>query len=48
MEPQFAVYVPPYYLAKVVVFNVGPDKWANPYNTELAGIIDKMIDAKGW
>ena len=32
--------------AKVDSFHVGHDRWVNPYNTELAGILSKMVDEK--
>ena len=38
--------IPGGYGAKVDSFHVGPDRWVNPYNTELAGILSVMIDEK--
>ena len=38
--------IPGGYGAKVDSFHVGPDRWVNPYNTELAGILSKMVDEK--
>lgn len=31
---------------KTVSFHVGPDRWVNPYNQELAKILEGMVNAK--
>lgn len=36
--------IPDKYRGKIVSFHVGPDRWVNPYHTELAGILDAMMD----
>jgi hypothetical protein len=48
MEASYAKYVPVSALPKSVTFDVGPDRWSNPYNEELQGIIRTMADRKGY
>lgn len=48
MEPMFDRFVPVNQRHKVVVFNVGPDRWSNPYNVELQELCRKMADEKGY
>lgn len=38
--------IPAASVAKVVSFNVGPDRWVNPYHPELADVLEKMIDER--
>ena len=33
-------------VGKVISFHVGPDRWVNPYNAELAAILSAMIDER--
>lgn len=47
LEPGFKRYVPEEHWHKVVNFNVGPDRWSNPYNQELLAILSKMVDQGG-
>jgi fatty acid/phospholipid biosynthesis enzyme len=42
MEPGFASVVPYEHRSKVVVLDVGPDRWSNPYNQELLALVDKL------
>ena len=42
LEENYKDFVPKEYQDKVVVFDVGPDIWSNPYNMELAGILEGM------
>lgn len=44
LQACFAEHVPLNQRHKVVVFDVGPDRWANPYNQELLGILREMLD----
>lgn len=44
MELRFAGFVPSHLRDRVVVFDVGPDRWSNPYNQELLGILRKKFD----
>lgn len=43
LEPHFAASVPAQHRHKVVVFNVGRDRWSNPYHPELLGILEEML-----
>lgn len=38
--------IPSQYGRWIESFHVGPDRWVNPYNAELAGILSKMVDEK--
>lgn len=43
LEPHFIKAVPKHSQHKVVVFDVGPDRWKNPYSSELEEIIEQML-----
>jgi hypothetical protein len=43
LEPHFARIVPECHKQKVVVFDVGPDRWVNPYHPELEAILKAKI-----
>lgn len=43
MQPQFAERVTPEYRHKVVVFDIGPDVWANPLHPDLLAKISAHI-----
>lgn len=47
MEPQYISHVPVNDRDKVVVIDVGRDRWSNPYNQELHAIIEIMLADKG-
>jgi len=47
MEPDFARAVPPEFRDKIVLVNVGPDRWSNPYNADLAALIVKLAAEAG-
>lgn len=38
--------IPAASVSKIVSFNVGPDRWVNPYHPELADLLAKMIDER--
>jgi hypothetical protein len=42
LETAYKDFVPQEYHDKVVIFDVGPDVWSNPYNMELRGILEEM------
>jgi hypothetical protein len=42
METHFAQRVPAPYRVKVIDANVGPDKWANPFNRDLLKLCDQF------
>lgn len=46
LETHFRQYVPNEHIGKVLDFNVGPDRWVNPYNQELLGILEAMVNEK--
>jgi len=48
LQPHFISAVPNGCRDKVVVFDVGPDRWSNPYNKELYDILTKHVEEKGW
>ena len=48
MQPGFVSVVPQALLNKVKVFDVGPDRWVNPYHPELAKMVKGMVDKEGW
>lgn len=43
LQPQFIHHIPESERYKVVVLDVGPDRWVNPYNQELHGILKQML-----
>lgn len=43
MTPDFAFRVPDNQRHKIVNFDIGPDRWSNPYNQELAGILKERV-----
>lgn len=47
LQPGYMNYVPLEHIGKVVVMDVGPDKWVNPYHPELAALLDQMLKEKG-
>ena len=47
MEPGFVRCVPPEHRHKVVVIDVGHDRWSNPYHPDLAALIERLADAAG-
>jgi hypothetical protein len=46
LEPHYENAIPVEDRNRVWVFNVGRDKWSNPYSPELAGILSKMLDER--
>jgi hypothetical protein len=48
MDPAFGAKVPLPDRHKIDVFDVGPDRWSNPYNEELQEIIRGMADVRGY
>jgi hypothetical protein len=44
LSSEMMVYVPEQFRHKVVDFGVGPDLWSNPYNTELAKLLERKLD----
>ncbi len=44
MEPQFIEQIPYEERDKVIVIDVGPDKWSNPYNPELLALVDSLYE----
>ncbi len=45
MTPEIVnTHIPAEHRHKVADFNVGPDRWSNPYNHELLAICDKKIE----
>lgn len=45
MEPHFVLHIPKEFRHKVVVMDVGPDIWSNPYNQELLQKVDDLYTA---
>jgi hypothetical protein len=45
LQPHFMEYIPTEYRNKVAIFDVGPDRWVNPYNKELEKILNDMLDS---
>ncbi len=43
LSPEARCCIPAEHARKIVDFNVGPDRWSNPYNQELLGILGKMV-----
>jgi hypothetical protein len=43
LERSYLSYVPESYRGKVVVFDVGRDRWSNPYNQELSTLLLQMV-----
>ncbi len=43
MEPHFASHIPPHLHPKILHFDVGPDRWSNPYNQELLTLLGGMV-----
>ncbi len=48
MQGTFAWSIPKEFGDKVVINDVGPDIWSNPYNPDLRALCDRFIKAKGW
>jgi hypothetical protein len=48
LQEGFAKHVPPGFAGKVVIMDVGPDRWSNPYNQDLQKVLGKMCDEQGW
>lgn len=46
LDSGFIKYIPETYRFKIVDFHVGPDRWSNPYNQELLGILKQMVNEK--
>jgi predicted protein tyrosine phosphatase len=46
MEPQFKAYIPVEWQKKVVVCDVGHDRWSNPYHPELTAICRTLATEK--
>lgn len=45
MTPEAMNRIPKEYQEKVTLhFNIGPDKWSNPYNQELLAILKDKVD----
>lgn len=42
LEPQFIAHVPSEHRGKALVYDVGPDRWVNPYHPELGAILLRM------
>lgn len=42
LETAYKEFVPAEYHDKVVIFDVGPDRWVNPYSQELRDILEGM------
>jgi hypothetical protein len=40
LQEQYKEFVPAEYHDKVIVMDVGPDKWSNPYSQELAALLE--------
>lgn len=47
LEPGYAAHVPADHRAKIIVIDVGPDRWSNPYHPELAALVDRLAHAAG-
>ncbi len=43
LQPMFADAVPQQHRVKIIDFDVGPDRWSNPYNQELLEILRQMV-----
>lgn len=43
LQPHFVTAIPESERYKVVLLDVGPDRWVNPYNQELHGILKQML-----
>ncbi len=48
LQPGFAAAVPEAFRANILVFDVGPDRWSNPYSTELLDILLRMVEKQGF
>lgn len=48
MVPSHRTLISPADQYKIRIFNVGPDRWSNPYNAELQELIGRMADAEGF
>lgn len=48
MEPRFSKSVPFALKDKLVQFDIGPDKWSNPYNHNLLEMLRIMAIRMGW
>lgn len=48
LQPSFSAHVPEEHRHKIRDFDVGPDRWSNPYNQELLSILTGMADAQGF
>lgn len=46
LQPGFGRIVPPDHFHKVIEFDVGPDRWVNPYHPELHAILSGMVKEK--
>jgi hypothetical protein len=44
LTPDAQGHVPAEHRGKVVLLDVGPDRWVNPYHQELAGILNARLD----
>lgn len=46
LDSSYLEKIPTKFHGKVMDFHVGPDKWVNPYNSELREILDRMVESK--
>jgi len=46
LEEGFRKYVPEQHRGKIVVLDVGHDRWANPYHPELHQILTNLVNEK--
>lgn len=46
LEAAYASHVPSRHLRKVVVLDVGRDRWSNPYHPELFSILSDLVSQK--
>lgn len=46
LQADYRQYVPEEHQDKIVVFDVGPDRWVNPYHPELRAILERMYGEK--
>ena len=44
LQPAFASHVPEAHRHKIADFDVGPDRWSNPYNQELLDILREKVE----
>jgi len=47
LQPEFKAWIPPEYHGKLFCYDVGADRWANPFHPELQAILDQLIKKHG-